>query len=181
MCSSDLRTSEACGDCHSRGAVESINAKGGFIKHHEQYEELFQSKHRALSCIACHDPHEGVIQARKAGTETTRVACESCHFQNAESQKSEVMKALVECIDCHMPRIVKSAQGDAAAFTGDIRSHLWAIDPDAVSQFTDDGTAAISQVSLDFACRSCHRDGGMGTALSDAELREMAEGYHGEH
>ena len=175
------RTSEACGSCHSRGDVESINASGGFIKHHEQYEELFQSKHRALSCIACHDPHQGVVQARKDGTDTTRVACDSCHFKEATSQKSELMRVLVDCIDCHMPRIVKSAQGDAAAFTGDIRSHLWAIDPDAVSQFSEDGSTAISQVSLDFACRSCHRAGGSASAKTDAELKDMAEDYHGSH
>jgi hypothetical protein len=173
------RSAEACGDCHVRGTPEAINASGGFIRHHEQYEEFFQSKHRALSCVTCHDPHEGVVQARKAGTATTRIACESCHFQNAESQKSEVMKALVECIDCHMPRIVKSAVGNADAFTGDIRTHMWAIDPDAVSQFSADGKTAISQISLDFACMSCHRDGGVGTARTNAELKEMAEDYHG--
>jgi len=34
-----------CGRCHRRDAVESVNAKDGFIEHHEQYEELFQGKH----------------------------------------------------------------------------------------------------------------------------------------
>jgi hypothetical protein len=172
------RSAEACGDCHYRGAVEAIDASGGFIKHHEQYEEVFQSKHRALSCIACHDPHEGVVQARKEGTPTVRVDCESCHFKEAQSQKSATMKAMVQCVDCHMPRITKSAVGNAEAYTGDIRTHLWAIDPYAISQFSEDGKTAISQVSLDFACKSCHRSGGGALVKTGEELQNTAIGYH---
>ncbi len=172
------RTSNACGDCHLRGEPEGINASGGFIKHHEQYEELFQSKHRAIDCVACHDPHEGVIQNRIEGTPTTRVQCESCHFQNAQYQASDVMKSVVDCVDCHMPRLVKSALGDAEAYTGDIRTHLWAIDPLATSQFTEDGSEAISQISLDWACKSCHRDGGTASVKTDDELKDEAIGYH---
>ena len=172
------RDAEACGACHVRGGPEAINAKGGFIKHHEQYEEYFQTKHRALSCVTCHDPHEGVIPARKAGTATVRVECESCHFQEAKNQASPAMKVMVECIDCHMPRITKSAVGDAAAFTGDIRTHLWAIDPDATAQFSEDGSTANPQITLDFACKSCHRPGGTATEKTDQELKDSANGYH---
>jgi formate-dependent nitrite reductase cytochrome c552 subunit len=172
------RSAAMCGECHSRGAVETIDASSGFIKHHEQYEELLQSKHLALSCVDCHDPHKGVIQARKTGTDTVRIECESCHFQQARYQKSAAMKASVDCIDCHMPRIVKSAWGDAEAYTGDIRSHLFAIDPEATSQFSADGKEAISQITLDFACKSCHRSGGTATVKTDAELKSEAIGYH---
>ena len=172
------RDSAACGDCHLRGAPETIDASGGFIKHHEQYEELFQSKHQALDCVSCHNPHEGVIQARKAGTDTVRVECGSCHFQEAKVQNSPAMKAMVDCVDCHMPRITKSAVGNADAYTGDIRTHLWAIDPDATAQFTEDGKAVISQVALDFACKSCHRPGGTASVYTDEELQEEAKGYH---
>ena len=172
------RTSESCGACHRRGAVEVIDASGGLIKHHEQYEELFQSKHRALDCVACHDPHGGVIQYRQADEPTVRVECESCHFEKAEEQKSSVMASVLGCEDCHMPRIVKSAVGDAAAFTGDIRSHLWAINPNAISQFSEDGSTAISQVSLDFACKWCHRDGGSASVKTDQELIDEATDYH---
>ena len=171
------RDSASCGSCHRRGSVEAINAKGGFIRHHEQYEELFQSKHQALQCVTCHDPHAGVVASRKDGTDTVRVECESCHFQQARFQKSEIMKSFVPCIDCHMPRIVKNAQGDAEKNTGDIRTHMWAIDPYATAQFSEDGSTAISQVSLQFACNSCH---GVGSASdkTDEELQETAIGYH---
>ncbi len=88
------------------------------------------------------------------------------------------MKQLVDCIDCHMPRLVKSAWGDAEAYTGDIRTHFFAIDPYAVSQFSPDGKKAITQVSLDFACKSCHRTGGTATVQTDEQLQDTAIGYH---
>lgn len=172
------RDAELCGECHLRGAPEAVNAKGGFIRHHEQYEELFQSKHITLDCVVCHDPHEGVVQLRQAGEQATRTQCENCHFEQAKYQDSAVHPAVADCIDCHMPRIVKSAVGDAAKFTGDIRTHLMAIDPDQIGQFTEDGSEALSQIGLDFACRGCHVEGGMATPKTDEELIEKAVGYH---
>jgi len=77
-----------------------------------------------------------------------------------------------------MHRIVKSAWGNAEAYTGDIRAHLWAIDPDAISQFSEDGKEAISQVSLDFACKSCHRTGGTAMVKTDEQLWNTAVRYH---
>ncbi len=172
------RDPELCGQCHLRGAPEEVNASGGFIRHHEQYEEIFQSRHITLRCVTCHNPHAGVVQLREDGVQTTRTTCESCHFQQAKYQDSQVHPNIAECIDCHMPRFVRSAVGDADKFTGDIRSHLMAIDPDQVGQFTEDGSVALSQISLDFACRSCHVEGGIASVRSDQELADKATGYH---
>ncbi len=173
------RDSELCGQCHIRGAPEAVDASGGFIRHHEQYEELFQSKHAVIDCVQCHDPHVGVIQLRQAEVQTTRTQCENCHFEKAKYQNSEVHPALgVACIDCHMPRVTKSAVGNAEKFTGDIRTHLMAIDPDQVGQFTEDGSEALSQLSLDFACRHCHVEGGKASPKTDEELIKRATGYH---
>jgi hypothetical protein len=173
------RSSEQCGECHVRGGAEAVNASGGFIKHHEQYEELFQSKHLTLECVDCHDPHAGVVQLRQAELPTTRTQCESCHFEQDKYQNSEVHTAMaVECIDCHMPRVTKSAVGNADMFTGDIRTHLMAIDPDQIGQFSEDGSIALSQIGLDFACRHCHVAGGQATAKTDEQLTERAFGYH---
>ncbi len=173
------RSSEQCGECHIRGDVESVNASGGFIQHHEQYEELFQSKHLTLECVDCHDPHTGVVQLREAGVQTTRTTCENCHWQQAEFQSTKAphLALGVECIACHMPRITKSAVGDAAKFTGDLRTHIMAINPFQVGQFTEDGSASLSQISLDFACRHCHIPD-TGLAKTDDELIEVANGYH---
>ena len=173
------RDAELCGQCHLRGDPEAINASGGFIQHHEQYEELFQSKHAILDCVQCHNPHTGVVQLRQAGVQTTRTQCENCHFEQAKFQNSEDHPEFeVACIDCHMPRIVKSAVANPDTFTGDIRSHLMAIDPDQVGQFTEDGSEALSQVSLDFACRHCHNPDGEALDKTDEELIERATGYH---
>ncbi len=173
------RDSELCGQCHLRGAPEAVNAKGGLIEHHEQYEELFQSKHIALDCVVCHDPHTGVVQLRQAGEQTTRTQCENCHFEQAKYQDSQIHSAIgVDCIDCHMPRVTKSAWGDAAKFTGDIRTHLMAIDPEQIGQFSEDGAVALSQIGLDFACRHCHVEDGNATPKTDEELIDKAVGYH---
>ena len=172
------RDSEACGDCHYRGVKEAVDASGGFIKHHEQYEELFQSKHIALSCVTCHDPHAGVIQGREEETDTVLVDCASCHFEQARDQKSEMMKNVIDCIDCHMPMIVKSAKGDAAQWSGDIRTHFFVIDPEAEAQFSDDGKTSISQITLDWACKSCHGPEGDWNEYTDAELLAEATDYH---
>lgn len=173
------RDSELCARCHIRGNPESVNASGGFVKHHEQYEELFQSKHIVLNCVTCHDPHAGVIQLRKESKPTSRTQCASCHFKEAKYQASPIMVAMdVQCIDCHMPRVTKSAWGDASKFTGDIRTHLMAIDAEQIVQFSEDGKTALSQLGLNFACRSCHVEGGSASALTDAALMQSAYNYH---
>jgi hypothetical protein len=172
------RDGEECGQCHRRGDVEQVNAKDGFIQHHEQYEELFQSKHMVLKCVDCHDPHAGVVQLKEAGEQTTRTQCENCHFKEEQYQKNVKHTALsVTCTHCHMPRIVKSAWGVPERFTGDIRTHVMAIDPTQINQFSEDGTQALSQIGLDFACRQCHLPD-TAIALDDETLINAAMDYH---
>lgn len=168
------RDAELCGECHRREAVEEVNAKDGFIEHHEQYEELFQGKHAVLDCVQCHDPHTGVVQLRQAGEQTTRTQCQNCHFEQAKYIEGQ-LHATFKCIECHMPKIVKSAWGDPDKFSGDIRTHLMAIDPDQIGQFSGDGTTALSQIGLDFACRHCHNGA---LAKTDEELMQLAKGIH---
>ncbi|MBP7998821.1 MAG: hypothetical protein KA314_13255 [Chloroflexi bacterium] len=173
------RDAAACGECHVRGEFTEVNAANGFIQHHEQYEELFQSKHVVIDCVVCHDPHAGVVQLREANQPTTRTTCENCHFKQAENQNNEVHLSLtIECVQCHMPQLISSAVGDPATFTGDIRTHMVAIDPTQVGQFNEDGTVALSQISLDYACRTCHRPDGLGFPKTDEELLQTAINYH---
>lgn len=172
------RSPALCGECHDRGAQEKVDAAKGFIEHHEQYEELFQSKHITIDCVVCHDPHTGVEQLRQAGKQTTRTQCENCHFKEATYRKS--MQS-VACVDCHMPTIGKSAWGNADTFRGDVRTHLMAIDVNTFDQFytVQEGDVeksySLSQVGLNFACKSCHNGG---FALDDAKLQEEAKGFH---
>ena len=79
-----------------------------------------------------------------------------------------------------MPKVTKSALGDPERYTGDIRTHLMAIDPDLVEQFveTDDGLISEPALSLNFACRHCHNPEGLGPEVTDEELQEAARGYH---
>jgi hypothetical protein len=172
------RDAEACGECHIRGEIEAVDAKDGFIQHHEQYEELFQSKHITLDCVVCHDPHSGVVQLREAGEQTVRTRCENCHFEQAKFQNNVSHKALgLSCLECHMPRITMSAWGVPEKFTGDIRTHIMAIDPLQIGQFSEDGATALSQIGLDFACRHCH-GAGLGAERTDEELINAAVDYH---
>jgi hypothetical protein len=77
-----------------------------------------------------------------------------------------------------MPRVTKSAVGDPEKFTGDIRTHLMAIDPNQIDQFNEDGSLALSQLGLNFSCRHCHVEGGRAAPKTDAELIDAATGIH---
>jgi hypothetical protein len=77
-----------------------------------------------------------------------------------------------------MPLVTKSAVGDPERFTGDERTHLMAIDPNQIEQFSEDGSMALSQLGLNFVCRQCHVEGGAASLKSDEELIAVANNYH---
>jgi hypothetical protein len=183
-----VRDAQQCSQCHLRGGGEAVEAKDGFIDHHEQYGDLFEGKHAVLDCVVCHDPHRGVKQLAETDQPTTRTACESCHFKQAQPPEGSVAARHaamnVACIDCHMPRIIKTAWSDPTRFLGDMRSHRMAIDPTLIEQFYtatgEDGAEksyAYAQISLNSACRHCHIND---TALGkdDATLQAAANGFH---
>ena len=169
------RDSETCGTCHSQGDVLKIESHDGFIENYQQYDELFASKKRVMDCVDCHNPHQTVKYATKG--QGIKTDCDSCHFENAEYQKINDRRH-ANCVDCHMPVVTVSALGDPARFTGDVRTHLMAINPLAESQFDKDGAFAQPYLALDFACRGCHYDGGKGAELTDEELQAAALGFH---
>jgi hypothetical protein len=148
-------TETVCGRCHTRNP-DGIEAKGGFVRHHEQWDEFSRSVHATApgfddGCMTCHDVHEPLFDAdRLAAIQVAFVVgdmnpmaglgsppgiikeCSDCH--------TNVTVAHVgpdECKACHMAFTDKSAVAinDNA---GDIRSHIWDIevDPDA-KMFTD--------------------------------------------
>jgi hypothetical protein len=146
-------SSALCGQCHSRGDDMSvIPAKGGFIRHHEQYQELLQSPHKNLGCVTCHDPHE------TSGL-SIKTECATCHpSQATEFAGSDMDQAGVTCTDCHMPEASKSAV-KRGPYEGDVMTHLFRINTDAkASQFTDDGKFANGYLTLKFSCLPCHAD-----------------------
>lgn len=172
-----VRDAAFCGKCHSRGAVEAVDAAGGFIQHHEQYEEIFQSKHQALTCVTCHNPHQTTKYAAKAGVSPVRVNCESCHFREANF-KAVAAHTATKCVDCHMSRIVKSAYADDKAKKADIRAHFFAFNPYASAQFSADGKTANPYVTIEYGCGSCHYAGGPAQVKSAEVLKSTAIGYH---
>jgi len=146
-------SAELCGSCHSRGEdMTVIPAKGGFIRHHEQYQELLQSPHKDLGCVTCHDPH-------KTSGLSIKATCATCHPSEAEEfAGSEMAEAGVSCEDCHMAEATKSAV-KRGTYEGDVMTHLFRIntDPDA-PQFTEDGKYAMGYLTLPYVCLPCHSD-----------------------
>ncbi len=150
-------SAEACGKCHQRGGIGPYPpAKGGFIRHHEQINELLAGVHKDLSCVECHDPHKRAV--------LVEAKCADCHEEQAESfAKTLHGRTQVECIECHMPKASKSAIS-VASYTGDVRTHIFKINTDAdanmIKTVEKDGkktTFAQGFVSLDYACLACHQ------------------------
>ncbi|RME63258.1 MAG: hypothetical protein D6778_09865, partial [Nitrospirae bacterium] len=147
-------SSALCGKCHIRGKKDSIPAKGGFIRHHEQYNELLASPHKSLNCVTCHNPH------KKAEFSIKR-PCETCHSSQAKAFKGSTMQQVgVRCIDCHMPKATKSAV-KFGPYEGDVRTHLFKINTSAdANMFYTKGSKTFAKgfVTVEFACLGCHKN-----------------------
>lgn len=193
-----------CANCHYRPSRGPVEVSGGFIRHHEQAEELNSAKHFTLKCTDCHDPHKGP-HYEDAQPGAIQRQCYECH-----GAKSTKHPAGPDCMDCHMPKATKSAI-KVNAHVGDVHTHIFKINTNPVTadgkddtgapavdgsgnpipgMFTDDGKLVDSDsfegsaaVTLDFACYGCHTDvngvgGGSAPQESLAELSQMAEGMH---
>ncbi len=152
-------TKEMCGTCHTRDAEHRIAASGGFIKHHEQFDELINSPHRNLECGTCHNPHKSTIYGR--GGLKDSPYCTDCHG----SVTIEIPQmADFACESCHMPLASKSATTTGIeGVLGDIHSHTFRLNTEwDIAMFTDDGkfvnldADGHAIVTSDFACQGCH-------------------------
>lgn len=157
-----------CGGCHIRGDKNKIPAKGGFIKHHEQFNELLTGPHTEendISCVSCHNPHK--MARLKTGIIAT---CGSCHEdEEASFAKNGHGQVGIQCRECHMPRASKSAV-KVSSTQGDIRTHIFKISTDAdAKMFSEDGKFAVGgYVTLDFACLNCHKNKDLPWAAKNA-------------
>ena len=156
--------SEACGRCHNRGGMnEQIPASGGFIRHHEQFNEMQATVHKVVECVTCHDPHLSVRYDDQTGVNPMKVECEDCHTGARQSILDSPLaadKATMACIDCHMPRASKSAL-TPSQFVGDIQTHIFKINPDSLAeQFDATGKFANQYLTSEYACLGCHTDPG---------------------
>ena len=173
------RNPQLCGNCHVRDNPDQIATaeEGSFEANRQQYSDLFNSRHFALSCITCHDPHATTIYAEE--TEDTaagqRQQCTSCHWQKTEQKNPR--HASLDCVDCHMPPMAFSAQGSAEFFIGDVHSHQFAINPDPEApQFDEEGNV-MPYITLSYACKQCH-NGEYGIDRDLETLAAMAQDYH---
>ncbi|MBI3924831.1 MAG: hypothetical protein HY319_04760 [Armatimonadetes bacterium] len=168
------------------GVGGRIMAAGGLIQHHEQFDELlaidpdntaagstrmasFQTA--KFTCTACHDQHKVTIYKPGTpgrvgggpGVKSSNADCMTCHPNNDPAQSKHPAMAHLNCIDCHMPKMVKSATsrksgGAVPVNIGDIKTHIFRINlskTDA-SQFTADGKFAYPYLTAQFACHQCH-------------------------
>ena len=183
-------SSELCGQCHTRDPENHIAASGGFIKHHEQYDEWLHSPHVAgPGCNTCHDPHASVKFDDEAVGNGNLTSCEDCHAEQAAFSEHIGLPA---CTDCHMPKASKSAVA-VHDYQGDIPTHIWSINTAPVGKtegmFNAEGNFVLedadgqSRITLDFACYGCHRDpdgvGGIYSMKTLSELSDMATNIHG--
>ena len=63
-------------------------------------------------------------------------------------------------------------------YTADMRTHLMAINPAALTTADKKGMFSQPFVGLDFACKGCHNPDGRGPELDDERLQSVATGYH---
>jgi hypothetical protein len=167
------RSTEACGNCHYRGSEGVVESSGGFIKHHEQYEEIATAPHAAMECIDCHNPHQSAVYADEEFNPNRgqRVTCTSCHF--VQTRSPEHVENNVTCVDCHMPPMTASGARDADLLWGDVSTHLYQINTDTdAPQFTEDGSGVMPYITLEYACTRCHSDWGTN------RMARGAVGYH---
>jgi hypothetical protein len=181
-------TAAMCGNCHTRDAENHIDASGGFIKHHEQYDEMLHSPHGEsrgdLGCVTCHDSHESTRHTPELGVIKD---CTDCHDAATYdvALNDDHSTAEVSCIDCHMSGAAKSGM-KYNAYKGDVKTHIFAINPAAVDAATgmfnadtghvmEDANGQVA-VTLDFACMGCHVE--VDGPMDLTELSTAATGIH---
>ncbi len=171
-----------CGTCHNRDYKSPINASGGFIKHHEQWDEFTTTDHMAggMTCITCHDPHKRVIWDGDGIINE----CTSCH---GAQQTTTHHSNSATCVDCHMPYAAKSgAKIGESGYEGDVRSHLMKITVDAESMFTEDGAwvrddaTRPASLSPAYSCLGCHNRSAADN-IPNKTLEEAVAGAAGMH
>jgi hypothetical protein len=145
-----------CEECHQRGGIDNRPlSASGLIRHHEQMNELKSGAHKGLSCLNCHSPHRRALHAKKN--------CTICHSKLYASFKDSTHgKAGVNCFECHMAKISKSAIS-RASYIGEVRTHLFKIntDPEAsmfktIEENGRQSTFTKGFVTVDYVCLYCH-------------------------
>jgi PKD repeat protein len=184
-------TSALCGQCHKRETTNKVYAgSDNLCLDEQQYNELLASPHSAKSCNECHDRHASTIYDSQAPGTGLIANCTDCHAASTH-QVGHGMSSL-KCTDCHMPMGAKSATSSndgTVHVTGDLHSHIWAIDTTGITlgnYFSTDGTDkwitpdAFGKVKLNlaYACMQCHDGVRESSITSYTVARGIAQGIH---
>ncbi len=167
---------ETCNKCHARDRTATnkrvewlpttyAGASTGFIRHREQGDMMFASKHHlgGMTCATCHNPHKSVYY--RLGGLKASAACENCHA-NKIIPGHGPDKAT--CLDCHMPNAARN--GDhLSKYVSEQSAHFWKIltTPTTMFQNLDSTFVAgkkyikvdangFSGLTLDYTCLQCH-------------------------
>jgi Cytochrome c554 and c-prime len=115
-------TDQFCGQCHrtwDRVVREGWHGPPTvrFQPYRLENSRCFDPADKRISCIACHDPHQGVSHS-EAFYDSRCLACHSpAHVPAAASASSPKLcpVAKANCVHCHMPRV--EVAGGHAVFT----------------------------------------------------------------
>ncbi len=185
-------SSELCGKCHYRDEGHNILASGGFIKHHEQYDEFKTSGHSTsaagLTCATCHVAHGSVKHGETSGLTTTGT-CTNCHGTTGNHAiTTNTSHHGADCVTCHMPYATKSAITTKGGILGDVQTHIFKLNPAlGADMFSEDGGNTYANINLEgvpakFACYYCHSDGNGGGGDASVktleDISDKATGFH---
>ena len=147
---------------------------------------MISGPHASKECIACHDPHASTkFDSQAEGLGVTK-GCKDCH-DDAKYAEANIHNGAT-CVDCHMGKASKSAIATNDGLNGDLKTHIFEINPAAdgnTTFFSADGSKANENklgVPLNFICYKCHKDdqgvGGPNSHRSMAQLSAKATGFH---
>lgn len=147
---------------------------------------MISGGHAAKECIVCHDPHASTkFDSQAMGLGVTKT-CTECHTETQYAQAN--LHNGATCVDCHMAKASKSAIKTNDDLNGDIKTHIFAINPAAdgnTTFFNTEGNLANFDgkgVPLNFICYKCHQDesgnGGGMSAKTMTQLSVLATDFH---
>ncbi len=143
---------------YASGNVKDLYPNEFSASHHQQYMDWKHSAHytAGVTCVSCHTVHElgnPVVRAQtqeRSGEKT----CLTCH-EMVNKVGAHSIHAFGNCVGCHMPRIVKSAE------SGDISSHVF------VTLLPKD---SLENPGLPNSCQGCHKH-------KDEDMKDLQRRY----
>lgn len=129
-----------CAQCHSTPSPRYPS--GGVMRNSSEALDMASGGCMSqIACVDCHDPHAVGPGAGASVQDDHTRACAGCHPQIAAAGPAHTRHADVDCLDCHMPKIVKGV-------TEAVRTHRIArpVEPVMVEQLAPN------------ACNLCHLD-----------------------